>query len=236
MTLYEIKTDIQIGRQIFDNIPNEIKPGWAGLILSCFDNYLKSIPTPIFELYSIINNQDNWKKAHNQFNKIRQFLLDHKNYQPEAYLLLAENVAKVTFNASNEHAPFDNDSGWWIPNCALHAASHFDDSRLEEEVKSCILIFSRNKHLKNNLTAAKDFLLYKKIDDILWHDWDPIGVKDLAPRDEYQSYVPHIFNLKKSGADRNQIANALFKFETENMGMGGTLENCLSVADKILKT
>ena len=236
MTLYEIKTDIQIGRQIFDNIPNEIKPGWAGLILSCFDNYLKSIPTPIFELYSIINNQDNWKKAHNQFNKIRQFLLDHKNYQPEAYLLLAENVAKVTYNASNEPAPFDNDSGWWIPNCALHAASYFDDKRLEEEVKSCILIFTRNKHFKNNLKAAKDFLLYKKIDDILWYDWDPIGVKDLAPRDEYQSYVPDIFNLKKAGADRNQIANALFKFETENMGMGGTLENCLIIADKILKS
>lgn len=236
MTLYELKNDIQIGKQIFENIPNEIKPGWAGLILSRFDNYIKSIPTPISDLHSIIDNQDNWKKAHSQFNKIRQFLLDNKDYQPEAYLLLAENVAKITYNASNEPAPFDNDSGWGITNCALQAASHFEDNRLVEEVKSCILIFNRNKHFKNNLKAAKDFLIYKKIDDILWYDWDPIGVKDFAPRDEYQSYVPAIFNLKKSGAGQNEIANTLFRFETENMGMVGILENCMKVADKILQS
>ena len=236
MRTHDINTDIQVGRQIFDNIPNDIKPGWAGLILSRFDNYIKSIPKPVFELYSIIDTQDNWKNAHSQFSKIRQFLLDHKTYQPEAYLVLAENVAKVTYNASNEPAPFDNNSGWWIPSCALQAATYFEDNKLEEEVKSCILIFNHNKHLKNRLTVAKDFFIYKKIDDILWYEWDPIGVKDFAPRDEYQSYVPDLFNLKKSGADRNQIATALFRFETENMGMEGTLENCLSVADKILKS
>ncbi len=235
MTTYDIKTDIQIGRQIFDNIPNAIKPGWAGLILSRFDNYIQSVPTAINELYPIIDKQENWKKAHSQFGKIRRFLLDNKHYQPEAYLLLAENVAKVTYNSSNEPAPFDNDSGWYISSLALQAATYFDDNRLEEEVKSCILIFNRNKHFKYNLTAALDFLLYKKIDDILWFDWDPIGVKDLAPRDEYQSYVPEILALKKSGADRNEIATRLLKLETENMAMGGTFENCLTIADKIIQ-
>lgn len=29
--------------------------------------------------------------------------------------------------------------------------------------------------------------LYKAIDEVLWNDWDPIGVNDIAPRDEYQS-------------------------------------------------
>ncbi|RZL14409.1 MAG: hypothetical protein EOO62_05525, partial [Hymenobacter sp.] len=36
------------------------------------------------------------------------FLLENKNYQPEAYLLLAELVAKVTYNASGQSAPFDS--------------------------------------------------------------------------------------------------------------------------------
>ncbi|MCB1025848.1 MAG: hypothetical protein KDB79_15745, partial [Acidobacteria bacterium] len=94
----------------------------------------------------------------------------------------------------------------------------------------------RNKTFKNNLTAAKDMFLYKKIHYILWYDWAPIGVNDLAPRDEYRSYVPDIFSLRKAGADRNQIANALFKIETEKMGIAGTLENRLSVADKILQS
>jgi hypothetical protein len=232
---YDIKTNIEIGQQVFENLPNDIKPGWAGLILSRFDNYIKNIPVTIKELYPIIDNKDRWQEAHGQFNKIRRFLLDNKNYQPETYLLLAELVAKVTYNASGELAPFDNDSGHYIPSLALKATEHFDDNRLEEEVTSAILLFSRNKKFKDNLTAAKDFLLYKKIDDIIWFDWDPIGVKDIAPRDEYQSYVPEIFRLVKSNADSQQIANRLFKLETENMGMSGTLEKCLIIADKILQ-
>jgi hypothetical protein len=118
---------------------------------------------------------------------------------------------------------------------ALKATEHFDDNRLEEEVKSVILLFSRNKKFKDNLTAAKDFLLYKKIDDILWFDWDPIGINGLAPRDEYLGYVPEVFGLVKAKVDRQEIANLLYKLGTKNMGMGRTIENCLTIADKILK-
>jgi hypothetical protein len=232
---YEIKTNIEIGQQIYENLANDIRPGWAGLILTRFDNYIKSIPVSIKELYPIIDNKERWKEAHGQFNKIRRFLLDNKNYKHEAYLLLAELVAKVTYNASGEPAPFDSDSGHYISSLALKATDHFDDSRLEEEITSAILLFSRNKKFKDDLTAATDFLLYKKIDDILWFDWDPIGVKDIAPRDEYQSYVPEIFGLVRSNADRQEIANRLLKLETESMGMSGTLDNCLIIADKILR-
>jgi len=231
---HDIKTDIKIGREIFENIPNDIKPGWAGLVLSRFDNYVKGIPTSIKELYSIIDSKDRWNEAHGQFNKIRQFLLDNKDFKPEAYLLLAEKVAKITYNSSGQPAPFDSDSGFYIPSLALQTAGNFEDNRLEEEVKSTILLFNRNKKFKDNLNAAKDFLLYKKIDDILWFDWDPIEINDMAPRDEYQGYVPEIFNLKKSGADRQEIAKRLLKLETENMGMSGTLENCLRTAEKII--
>jgi len=234
-THYDIKTNIEIGQQIFEKLPNDIRPGWAGLILSRFDIYIKNIPISIKELYPIIDNKDRWKEAHGQFNKIRRFLLDNKNYQPEIYLLLAELVAKVTYNASGEPAPFDNDSGHYIASLALKTTKHFDDNRLEEEVTSAILLFSRNKNFKDNLTAAKDFLIYKKIDDILWFDWDPIGVNDIVSRNEYQSYVPEIFRLLKSNADRLEIANRLFKFETENMGMSGEIQNCLAIADILLQ-
>ena len=230
---YDIKSKIEIGRQIFENIPNEIKPCWAGFVLSRFDKYLKDIPTAIQELFPIIDDKDKWKNAHEQFVKIRKFGLDNQEYQPE-YLRLAELVAKVTYNASGELAPFDNDSGYHIASFALKAAELFDDNRLEVEVKSAILLFNRNKTFKDNLTAAKDFVLYKKIDDVLWFDWDPIGVNDIAPRDEYQSYVPEIFRLVKARADRYVIANRLLKLETEDMGMSGTIENCLRIADKIL--
>lgn len=231
---YNIKTNIKIGQQIFEDLPNHIRPGWAGLVLSRFAPYLKELPASILELYPIIDNEDRWKEAHEQFSKIREFGLENNDYKPENYLRLAELVAKVTYNASEPSAPFDSNSGHYIAGVALKVTEHFDDNTLQEEVKSAILIFSRDKKFKYNLTAASDFLLYKKIDDILWFDWDPIGVNDIAPRDEYQSYVPEIFVLVKAKADIQVIANRLYKLETDYMGMSGTLENCLTIADKIL--
>ena len=34
--------------------------------------------------------------------------------------------------------------------------------------------------------------IHRTISEILWIDWDPIGINDLAPRDEYDDYVPEI--------------------------------------------
>lgn len=79
-------------------------------------------------------------------------------------------------------------------------------------------------------------MLYKTIDDILWTVWDPLGVNDIAPRDEYQSYVPEIFSLVKSGALKEDIANRLHKLEKANMGMIGSREHCTMVANKIIET
>ncbi len=231
---YNIKTNIKIGQQIFENLRNDIRPGWAGLVLSRFDHYIKDLPISISDLYPIIDDKNRWKEAHEQFAKIRVFGLSNKNYKPESYLRLAELVAKVTYNASGQPAPFDSDSGHYIAGLALIATEYFEDNRLEEEVKSAILLFSRNKKLKDNFTATGDFLLYKKTDDILWLDWDPIGINDVAPRDEYRGYVPEIFGLVKAKADRQEIANRLRKLETENIGMTGTIEYCLTIADKIL--
>jgi hypothetical protein len=231
---HQLKTDIKIGKEIFENIPNDIKPGWAGLVLSRFDNYVSGIPTSITELYSIIDTRDRWNEASGQFNKIKSWLLDNNDFEPKSYLLLAEKVSKITYNCSGQSAPFDNDSGFNIPSLALQTASYFEDNRLEEEVKSTILIFNRNKKIKKDLNSAKDLLLYKRIDDILWFDWDPIGINDMAPRDEYQGYVPQFLKLKKAGADRQEIAKRLLILENKNMGMSGTLEKCLRVADKII--
>src|SRR5690606_29989731 len=143
-----------------------------------------------------------WKEANQQFSEIRVFGLENKNYTPENYLRLAEIVAKVTYNASGEPAPFDKDSGHYIASLALAITAYFGDHRLEQEVKSAILLFIRNKKLRRNLKTAGDFFLYKKINDILWFDWDPIGVNDLAPSDEYHRYVPEIFTLVRAKADR----------------------------------
>ncbi|UTW66138.1 hypothetical protein KFE94_16015 [bacterium SCSIO 12643] len=72
------------------------------------------------------------------------------------------------------------------------------------------------------------------IDEILWNDWDPIGVNDIAPRDEYQDYVPEICSLIIQNKSVSDIADKLHQIETEVIGVVGNRENCLNVANKIM--
>lgn len=76
--------------------------------------------------------------------------------------------------------------------------------------------------------------LYQSIDEILWTDWDPIGINEIGPRDEYQNYTPTILNLKIKGVDKETIAKKLFEIETETIGVLGDIEKCRNVADKIV--
>lgn len=76
--------------------------------------------------------------------------------------------------------------------------------------------------------------LYKRIDEILWEDWDPIGVNDHENiRDEYQSYVPKAFRLALEDSEVFELANYLNRIATENMGLQSNLEHCTEIAELI---
>ena len=76
--------------------------------------------------------------------------------------------------------------------------------------------------------------IYQVIDEILWNDWDPIGVNDIAGiRDEYQGYTSQVFSLKMTNADSEKIAQHLLQIETERMGLSGSIDHCRKVAEKI---
>jgi hypothetical protein len=77
--------------------------------------------------------------------------------------------------------------------------------------------------------------LYKIIDEILWADWNPIGVNDSPEaRDEYQSYLPHIFRLAIEGKDAERISASLIATIETNMGLSANKEHILNVAKKIV--
>jgi hypothetical protein len=230
----EIINNLQISKNIFEDIPNELKPIWAGLILSQFDLYLENIPTEVKLLFKIIEEPSAWKKAHHQFTQIRILHNSTTEFKHDLYLHLAELVAKITYNASGESGPFDFDSGWYIPKFAFQIAKEYDDLIFHEEVKSIVLLFRQNAEFKTNLIAAKASILYKRIDSILWFNWDPIGVNDIAPRDEYKTYTSTIFDLKRAGADKESIAKHLFEIETKWMGLFGSLDRCLRIAELIV--
>ncbi len=84
------------------------------------------------------------------------------------------------------------------------------------------------------MALTDEQILYRHIDDILWQEWDPIGINDCeGARDEYYSYLPNVWRLKLKYADTETIAQYLLKIETEHMGLNGDIEHCRKVANKI---
>ena len=76
--------------------------------------------------------------------------------------------------------------------------------------------------------------LFNKIDEILWKEWDPIGINDNENiRDEYQTYTPQLFRLKTEGANTTQISEYLYQLETISMGLAGDRQRCEIIARKI---
>ena len=78
--------------------------------------------------------------------------------------------------------------------------------------------------------------LYKRIDEILYYKWDPIGVSDGDwGRDEYQSYLPRVFKLALENKTPEPIANYLTVITTENMRLSEAKEHDMKIAKLILE-
>lgn len=80
-------------------------------------------------------------------------------------------------------------------------------------------------------------IFYKRIDTILWEQWDPIGLNDdtEAPSDEYDSYVGMLFSLAIRGSTKEELSELLIKIEKEYMGLDGNHDNCTKIASLILR-
>jgi hypothetical protein len=78
--------------------------------------------------------------------------------------------------------------------------------------------------------------LYKRIDEVLFYKWDPIGISDSDwARDEYQSYLPQVFKLALENNSPEPIANYLTVVTTENMGLSEAKQHDLNIAKLIIE-
>lgn len=77
--------------------------------------------------------------------------------------------------------------------------------------------------------------LFKVIDEILWDDWDPIGVNTIEKAvGEYKTYVPEIIQMIRRGKTAKEISEYLSDVETNFMGLECNRENNEKVAIKLL--
>ncbi len=83
--------------------------------------------------------------------------------------------------------------------------------------------------------SKKAIEIQESIRHILFYDWDPIGINDSFPDDEYDSYVGGIYRLLASGASEFQIIERLYQLETISMGLNGNQERLKNVAEKLMK-
>lgn len=90
-------------------------------------------------------------------------------------------------------------------------------------------------------TIAEDMELeeekatWKLVDKILWYDWDPLGVNDVAPRNEYSNYVHVIVELLMDRRPEKEIAERLYKIATVTMGLVGDRDHCYEIARKLIE-
>ncbi len=82
--------------------------------------------------------------------------------------------------------------------------------------------------------TSEQLKLYKSIDEILWFDWDPIGINKVGVRDEYEGYVPQVYQLKVNGASKTEIAKHLDQMVTERIGLESNMEFSEQIAEKIM--
>jgi hypothetical protein len=84
--------------------------------------------------------------------------------------------------------------------------------------------------------SPPELALYRAVDEVLHYVWDPIGVSS-APqaRDEYQAYLPLVFDMVRKGDPASDIARHLSTITTEQMGLSEDHEHDLKVAHLLLE-
>ena len=70
----------------------------------------------------------------------------------------------------------------------------------------------RNKHQSRDDRS--------RIGKFLLQEWDPIGINDVCPADEYQAYADEAYTmLMNDGATADELAAYLLQVATEHMGL-----------------
>src|SRR5207244_2474263 len=74
--------------------------------------------------------------------------------------------------------------------------------------------------MSEHLDRARRY--HEGIRRILLHDWDPIGVSDIAEaQDEYDGYVSKIYGMLVHHEPRHNLVEHLWSIATDNMGLSG---------------
>jgi len=128
--LYDLWTsgdELIAGQELYDSIPNDNRPLWVAAILAFSIKESALDLAPVNDVLDIAQDERRWREAHQAFGAVRDLTLKTESGRYSAtyvaLLFVAEIAAKVTYNASGEPAPFDEDSGAWMAKNFRHFAT-----------------------------------------------------------------------------------------------------------------
>jgi len=138
--LWDSGEPLEAGRILYEMLPVQERPGWAVGVFDVCCSALETVPPELDTVRALARTPSRWHEAHDAFQAVRRIVLAAEIAQPEAaplpvrVLLLAENVAKVTYNASGGSAPFDHNAGWRIASCARSVTDAVNDGGFHDDV------------------------------------------------------------------------------------------------------
>ena len=78
--------------------------------------------------------------------------------------------------------------------------------------------------------------LYRRTDEVLHYLWDPChAATSPQARNEYNSYLPSVYNLLTQGADATKISSYLTEIESKRMGSSGSADRNQEVGEVLVE-
>ena len=128
---------VAVGNVLYEPLAAPQRVAWACDVLDVCRAHSNEVP-PVEHVAELGRSPGRWHEARKAFGNVRALTLDQERKPTDPFYLallhLAENTAKVIYNASAAPLPFDADAGWWVASCARAVVDCVDDPDFETEV------------------------------------------------------------------------------------------------------
>jgi hypothetical protein len=131
------------GKIIYEQLPVKERPFWAARLLNHCAKLIPSVAA-VEKVLETALTPNLWTSAREAFDAVRALTLKDER-QPASsnlyrqILYLAENTAKVTYNATGLPAPYDHNSGWRIIKIVRQIVGQVAKPEFETETWNLIL-------------------------------------------------------------------------------------------------
>jgi hypothetical protein len=71
----------------------------------------------------------------------------------------------------------------------------------------------------SNTREGRAAEIQDSIRQILYHEWDPIGVAGAAPEDEYDAYIAPVYRILAGSRSEQELCEFLFRTARDTMGV-----------------